>query len=300
MKKIMYIIYTSLPFFICSILVGLSKLSNPGGGIFDLSGAAILISDVFYGIVLLITNLLLFGRLSKKLILNQNQGKMQIVYLVTYSLICIFSAYAMDEYSYNLASMFPIIIALLILGINIIIKLDVDKSISNKMSYVFFIIFVLALFGSLESYYGKARYIKEWAQMHEGIVIWDSVKRIDENVDRFYTINATKKSDIVYSVELEEVYYYNTEEEGIKIKQYLEKINIGKFSNSSFIKENFKYSYCIECSLGGMQEPKLTEDSLNRFNPMIKNVTVDNKISYSRLKKLLGDNGYSYLSDADY
>ena len=94
-------------------------------------------------------------------------------------------------------------------------------------------------------------------------------------------------------MKLEEVYYYNSEEEGIKIAQQLKGRNVGKVTKTQHIKEKYKYHYTIEYNLGGWLEPKLTEESLNRFNPLIKDITVNNRISYSKLLNLLYDNGFS-------
>lgn len=297
MKKIIIASYISLPFFICSLFVVLTKYTTMRSTMFDFSELIVLGSFVFWGIILFVTNLLIYERLKNKKILN-NIWIHQASNIVTYILLCVASNLLIEPaYSYNLVFLMPFILIAISIFLNVIISI-IKKTINHegvfdKVSMMACILLLCLSVTSITYYYVEWDSSKEWAQMNEGIVIWDYVRRIEGNIDRFYKINAVKESDEVYSVNLEEIYYYNSEEEGIKIAQQLRGRNVGKVTKTQYIKKGYKHSYAFECSLGGWLEPKLTEESFNRFIPLTKDITVNNKISYSKLLNLLCDNGFS-------
>ena len=297
MKRILLGFYCSLPFFICSLFAVLIKYTTRGGGMFDFSELIVCCSFVFFGTVLLIVNLLIFARLKNKQILTTTRIY-QWGYLIAYTLLCGVAEVCIEPVlSYDLAFVMPFIIMAFVVVFNIVIGI-ILKSKNNgvwldKASVIALAILLCIAVASISHYYVEWASCKEWAQMQEEIVIWDRVQKEEGHIDSFYEIRAVKASDEVYAVTFKEFYYYNTEEEGLKIEQYLRGKNTGKVSEDLFGKEGYTYSYSIEYSLGGWLKPKVTEASLHRINPIIKDVTVDGKVSYSKLEELLLNNQYS-------
>jgi hypothetical protein len=298
MKKLLIATYLSFPFFTCSLFAVLVQYTTSGGGMFDFSILVVWVTFVFWGTIMSVINILISKVLERKQILN-SIWMYQIAYFIAYVLICIVSGlFIRPMYSYKMVSFTPFILIVVSVFLNIIINIIKkpinEKCIFDKAPIIVGIVLLCFSIVSITYFYVQWDSSKEWAKMREGDIIWTRTRKEEKNIVRYYDINAVTKSDEVYSMKMEEIYYYNTEEERIKIVQYLKEKKVGKITETQFIKEGYKKSYCIEYSLGDWFEPTLTEESLRKFNPLLKDITVNNKINYSKLLNLLLDNGFSY------
>ena len=156
----------------------------------------VFVSFVFWGIILIVTNLLISIRLKNKQILN-SFWIYQVSYLIAYFLLCVASE-LLDKpaYSYDLAFLMPFILFAISIFLNVIIII-IKKTINHdgifdKVSLIACILLLCFSVVSITHYYIKCNPSKEWAQMVEGIVIWDDVRKVEENTFRYYGINAVK------------------------------------------------------------------------------------------------------------
>ena len=313
MKIVKINLYTGLPFFICSLFAVFFKYTTLGGGIFDFSGIIVLFSFGFFGIILFITNLLLFIRLKSKQILNRI-GIYQAAHLISYIILCIVSNIYIKAYrSYNLAFLMPIIIFAFITTLNLIIYVHSKNKKGREIVFnkVSLIACVLLLCVSTGYYYIRWTSCRERAQIWKKNEAWSQWHTEDwlcedfeihegDNMKR-YRLFGSKSLDKVTTIYITEYIYFNDEQEEKEIHQYLRELPCfsGDYEQCKvFSPENARYFYWISCVLGEQLSDdyppcdEITEELLNKRNPMIKDVTVNGKISYSKLKQLFLNNNY--------
>ena len=299
----------------------LIKYTTLREGFIDFSNLAVLVSFVFLGIVLSVTNLLLFKRLKSKQILN-HIWIYQIVYLIAYVFLCIVTTIFIEAYhSYNLAFLMPIIIVAFIIILNIvlyvIIKPRNKESAFDKISLIAFIFLLCVSLVSTYHYYDKWDFCKKWAQVREipsPENWWKDFETInfeinEGNIDRQYRVIRSKHADVVEHISMTERFYFDKEQQGKEILKHLKNVYTNMkyyvfdlYETNTYLDTNsdYKYFHSIMSELSREYGNvgyyyELTEDFLNRTNPMIKDVTVDGKISYSKLEQLLFDNNYNRI-----
>lgn len=171
MQKTSLCFYFSLPFYICSLFSVLVKYTTFNGGFIDFSDLIALVSFVFWGVILAVTNLLLFKRLKNKQILTHTLAH-QIAYVIAYILLCIVSnIFIKAYYSYKLAFVMPIIIFSFIIILNVILLIKIkpqnkERTI-DKMFVITFVLLICVSLGSTYHYYNKWDYCAKWARARE-------------------------------------------------------------------------------------------------------------------------------------
>lgn len=315
MKKIALCFYFGLPFFICSLFAVLVKYTTFKGGFIDFSSLSVLISYVFWGIILAVINLLLF---KSKQVLTHTWSH-QIAYLIAYILLCIVSnIFVKPGHSCNLIFVIPIIIFAFIIILNVILPITIKpqnkECTFGKTFLITFILLICVSLGSTYHYYNKWDYYTKRAQVDEippPENWWRDFETVDfeikeKNIDRQYRIIRSKHSDVVEHISMTETFYFEDKQQGKKILKHLKKVykNMKYYIHDLYQPNtypennpNYKYyhSICSDLSreYGGVgYYYELTEEFLNKTNPMIKNVTIDDKVSYSKLEKLLLENNY--------
>lgn len=306
MTKIRYIIYTSIPFFILSLnSIMLIYKNTPPSGIFDMSGVGVVIGLFLNGIILLIANMIIFNRLDKKDIIDEIPINLIVTYSISYILILLFSFIAIEPiYSYELAFMMPIIMLFITIFINYITDIEIDVEFSEgKKPIFFFIVFIIILINSLFNYYSGCILGKKWAYEHWSIAQenYYVVKGIDS--DKYCHVIGSERLDTIESINIEEKYYYKTPIEGEKIYEYL--IGMDTINKLSTAIDGIRgqHYYKIVYQLAKTDNPDyspLTEDILNKIDPVMKNITVNDSISYSKLVGVLQQNGYTIITHSDY
>lgn len=314
MKIIKLSFYIELPFFICSLFAVLIKYTTRSGGFIDLSAALVFLSFVFLGVVLSFINALLFVRLKSKQILNRTWAH-QTAHLIAYILLCVVSDVFIEPYhSYNLAFLMPIIIFIFILILNIILCIltrpENKEGAFDKISLIAFILLLCVSVVSTYHYYIEWDFCKKWAQVREipSSINWErdfeaiNFEISEGNIDRQYRVIRSKHADIVKNITMTERFYFDNMQQGKEIHKQLKKI----YTNMKYYifdlyepSYNLDHKYCHKIVSLLSQEYgdvgyyyKLTEEFLNKTNPIIKDVTVGEIISYSKFEKILLDNNY--------
>lgn len=172
-KKNIYILYTGLPFLICSVLAMLVHYLVRGSIYFDFSRPSIVIAYVFWGIVLLIVDAIILINLKKKDILVKTWTQ-QLLYFISYYLVCIISdnyivcmsKYQLSANSFLISFLMPLIILIFIIIINMLIKLEFNKDAPNQIPLyciIITILFIFVLLGVLAYYYYELSSLRKWA-----------------------------------------------------------------------------------------------------------------------------------------
>jgi len=175
LSKILLIIYTGLPLIICSIHAMSIHYTVRTGGFIDLSDIVIAIVQIFWGIVLLVANLIIFIKLKFKKTLNRTWTH-QISYFIAYILVCIVSNYNImsmtgrySVLSFNLSCLMPFIIIIFIVIFNLLIKLKIDKDTFDvNIPLIISIILIIALIVSVIFYYTELNDVRNWR-----IIYWN-------------------------------------------------------------------------------------------------------------------------------
>ena len=293
----------------------LIKYTTLGGGIFDFSAIVVFLGFIFFGVVLCAANCWLFLRLKNKQILNHILVY-QISHLAAYTLLCILSAIFIDAYySYHLAFLMPIIIMVFIVVLNTILRIvtkqNNQESNSSKISMIALILLLCVSAVSTYHYYTEWDSCEKWAQVREipsDDANWSRdfeavVFEINGgNVEREYRIIRSKRTDAVEHISMIERFCFDNGKQGKEILKQLKKVYTNmKYYVFDLYEYNtyldYRYFHTIMSEVSWEHGNvgyyyALTEDFLNKTNPIIKDVSVDGKVSYSKLKQLLLDNGY--------